>query len=404
MQVAHGLPTFAALRSRREAEHAFYRLENIINVNSRKTNNCLVTTGGKVPLKRSSFSASGGLVGFLCPYTVVEIVHAAGFFPVRVRVPNSSRELADAYLPPNFCPYLRHIVDLGVRGGLADYDSIVVSHTCDGARRTRDILDVHGKDTDIFFLDLPKRNDPDAVAYFASRLAEMARFFEERSGRRITEEGLENAIALYEKNRGLLEKIYILRELYPSAMSAAQTARLLDFNVSGCVVEANEWLRREAGRIEREGPAAEDGGKKRVFVTGNLLDFESYLAEIEEAGGLVSGDDLCFGGRYYPGRVDTDADPLYALAKRYLSRVPCGRMERYTERFDRLIEAVGRAGARGVVYLGLKFCDNFLTDYPLLKKRLDKEKIPSLFIESEFYPAGTGQLRTRMEAFIEMLP
>jgi benzoyl-CoA reductase/2-hydroxyglutaryl-CoA dehydratase subunit BcrC/BadD/HgdB len=287
---------------------------------------------------------------------------------------------------------------------LADYDSIVVAHTCDGARRTRDVLDAHGKNTELFFLDLPKRDNQDVVAYFASRLAEMVRFFENRSGRRISAEGLEKAIALYEKNRSLLENIYSLRERYPEAMGAAHTAQLLDFNVSGPVTEANEMLLREADRMEREGPTTGDGGKKRVFVTGNLIDFSSYLAEIEEAGGLVAGDDFCFGGRYHPGRIDRDTEPLAALAKRYLSRVPCGRMERYTERFDRLIETVVRAGARGVIYLGLKFCDNFLTDYPLLKKKLDQENIPSLFIESEFFPAGTGQLRTRLEAFIEMLP
>jgi len=187
-------------------------------------------------------------------------------------------------------------------------------------------------------------------------------------------------------------------------LSGKEMARILDFNVSVPVREANDRLRQAADRMEREGPAAgNDTGRKRVFVTGNLIHFGSYLAEIDEAGGVVAGDDLCFGGRYYQGTVDLGNDPLVALAARYLSRVPCGRMERYTDRFDRLVEIVERTGARGVVYLGLKFCDNFLTDYPLLKKRLDERKIPSLFCESEFYPAGTGQLRTRVEAFIEML-
>ncbi|MBN2324730.1 MAG: 2-hydroxyacyl-CoA dehydratase [Spirochaetes bacterium] len=351
-----------------------------------------------------SFSGFLGLTGYLCPYTVIEIIHAAGFVPVRVFVPNTSRELADAYLPPNFCPYLRHVVDLGVRKELTRYDSIVVSHTCDGARRTRDVLDAYGPGTGLFFLDLPKRDDRDAVTYFASQLARMVRFFEQRSGHRITEKRLREAVTLYEENRRLLGRIYTLRESYPALLSGKQTAELLDFNVSVPVSEANERLRQTAVRMEREGrDAGNERQGKRVFVTGNLLDFESYLAEIEEAGGVIAGDDFCFGGRYYPGSIDRDGDSLLALAARYLSRVPCGRMERYAERFDRLVEAVERTGARGVVYLGLKFCDNFLTDYPLLKRRLDEKGVPSLFCECEFYPAGTGQLRTRVEAFIEML-
>jgi len=353
-------------------------------------------------------------VGFLCPYTVEEIVHAAGFVPVRISPLRSSRELADAYLPANFCPYLRHVVDLGVRGAFSEYRSVVVAHSCDGARRVIDVLREYTSGVDLFFLDLPKRADESAVSYFRGQLVRMARFFEELSGKPVSEKDLRSAIDLYNENRRLLERIYTLRESSPSMVSSETMARVLEINMVNSKERTNPLLERTIEEFESsamsssdetsEDVSSEDSqGRKRVFVSGNLLDYGSFLSEIERAGGAVVGDDFCFGGRYYRGEVDPGEDPLQALARRYLSRVPCGRMEHYKDRFDRLIERVNLSKARGVVYLGLKFCDNFLTDYPILKVRLDGIGIPSLFLESEYFPAGTGQLRTRIEAFIEMI-
>lgn len=348
-------------------------------------------------------------MGFLCPYTVEEIVHAAGFVPVRISPPRSSRELADAYLPANFCPYLRHVVDLGVRGAFSDYRSVVVAHSCDGARRVIDVLREYVSGLELFFLDLPKRADESAVSYFRGQLVRMTRFFEELSGKPVSKKDLISTIDLYNENRRLLERIYTLRESSPSMVSSETMARVIEINVVNSKERTNPLLERTIEELENSAISSADvssedsQGKKRIFVSGNLLDYGSFLSEIEGAGGAVVGDDFCFGGRYYCGEVDPGEDPLQALARRYLLRVPCGRMENYKDRFDRLIERVNLSKARGVVYLGLKFCDNFLTDYPILKVRLDELGIPSLLLESEYFPAGTGQLRTRIEAFIEMI-
>jgi benzoyl-CoA reductase subunit C len=344
-------------------------------------------------------------VGFLCPYTVEEIVHAAGFTPVRISPPRSSRELADAYIPANFCPYLRHVVDLGVRGAFSEYRSVIVAHSCDGARRAIDVLREYTSGVDLFFLDLPKRADESAVSYFRGQLVRMTRFFEELSGKPVSDKDLRSAIDLYNENRRLLERIYTLRESSPSMVSSETMVRLLEVNAVNSKERTNPLLERTIEELESSviSSTVDSQGKKRIFVSGNLLDYGSFLSEIEAAGGAVVGDDFCFGGRYYCGEADPGEDPLQALARRYLSRVPCGRMENYKDRFDRLVERVNLSKARGVVYLGLKFCDNFLTDYPILKVRLDGVGIPSLLLESEYFPAGTGQLRTRIEAFIEMI-
>jgi benzoyl-CoA reductase/2-hydroxyglutaryl-CoA dehydratase subunit BcrC/BadD/HgdB len=383
----------------------FYRLMAIIKVNFQIINYFIFGDGDIQEFDiRIDHESDSGRVGFLCPYTVEEIIHAGGFIPVRISPQYPTREFADAYLPANFCPYLRHVVDLGVKGAFREYMSVVVAHTCDGARRIYDILNTYVRGVDFIFLDIPKRTDQTAVFYFREQLLRMVQFFERRSGKSIRMEHIRGAIALYNENRELLERIYSLRGMAPFIMSSEEAAGILEINAMSSKERTTPLLRSIVESIERSDlHSVKFTDRKRVFVSGNLLDYKSYLGEIERAGGEVVGDDFCFGGRYYSGKVATGDDPLLELSKRYLSRIPCGRMEQYQERFDYIVGRVRLSNATGVIYLGLKFCDNFLTDYPLLKKRLDEEGIPSLFLESEYFPAGTGQLRTRVEAFIEMI-
>ena len=73
------------------------------------------------------------------------------------------------------------------------------------------------------------------------------------------------------------------------------------------------------------------------------------------------------------------------------------------DRFDFLLDEVRRTGAHGIIYTSLKFCDHFLVDYPALKEILDRRGIPSLFLEGEYFSFAAGQVKTRVEAFLELL-
>jgi benzoyl-CoA reductase/2-hydroxyglutaryl-CoA dehydratase subunit BcrC/BadD/HgdB len=125
---------------------------------------------------------------------------------------------------------------------------------------------------------------------------------------------------------------------------------------------------------------------------------------IEEAGGLVVGDDLCTGSRSFSGLIDTAAAPLIGIAGRYRERVVCPAKHRgLTDRADHLVRLVRDKEASGVIFFLLKFCDPHAFDLPYLREALEKERIPSLLIEVEEKLPADGQLRTRFEAFMEML-
>jgi benzoyl-CoA reductase/2-hydroxyglutaryl-CoA dehydratase subunit BcrC/BadD/HgdB len=118
----------------------------------------------------------------------------------------------------------------------------------------------------------------------------------------------------------------------------------------------------------------------------------------------VVGDDLCTGSRYFSGMIDEKTDPVTALAERLLERVVCpAKHGGLTDRADHLIRLAREKRAQGVVFFLLKFCDPHAFDYPYLKEALDRAGISSMVIEVEDRLPSDGQLRTRFEAFIEMI-
>ncbi len=343
-----------------------------------------------------------GRIGIFCPYAVVELIDAGNFVPVRLIPRDPTIRKADGYLPNSLCSYLRHIVDLAMRGELQDFSCILFNHSCDGSRRAYDVFRSYLGEMPSIFVDIPKKNDELSAWYFYEELKRIRQFFEELSHTSITDSALSKSIERYNENRQLLRELYELRARFPSLLNSEIMISVLDANVILSKERANALLRSLCDDIQRNASTGHEKVKKKVFVSGNIFDALPLLRFIEECGGQITGDDFCFGGRYAQTHI-LDTDPLYALAQGYLKKMPCGRMEDYSRRFDFIIEEMQKHSTRGLIYSSLKFCDNFLVDYPALKEKLDGLGIPSLFIEGEYFSLNTGQIKTRIEAFIEML-
>jgi len=342
-----------------------------------------------------------GKVGILCPYTVEEIIDASGFVPFRLIPQRPSLDIADAYLPNNLCSYLRHVVDMIIKGDIKDLECIIMNHSCDASRRVFDILSYYVPGIRSYFLDIPRKWDSDSHEYFHHLLLNFTSFLEEVSGSIITDECLRESVKVYNENRRLLRKLYSLRARVPHLLDSRFMVAIMNENMGRPKGEMNKILDSLLSQIDTTGKDARRG--KRVFVSGGLIDPFPMLRFIEEAGGQVVGDDFCFGGRYSSELVEENEEPVRALSKRYLVKVPCGRMERNAERFHYIIDEMKKYEAESLIYVSLKFCDNFLIDYHHFKKILDQEHIPSLFLESEYFSMGKGQLETRIEGFLEML-
>lgn len=141
------------------------------------------------------------------------------------------------------------------------------------------------------------------------------------------------------------------------------------------------------------------------MVTGSVLTNPDFIKSIEDQGALVVTDELCTSTRYWsdPVVLDGDTPPLQAISQRYLNNFPCARMFPSDERFNRILDLARDFRVDGVISQIIRYCVPYAHDLPLLTQRLQAQGIPTLSLDVEYGTSGSGQIQTRVQAFLEML-
>ena len=143
----------------------------------------------------------------------------------------------------------------------------------------------------------------------------------------------------------------------------------------------------------------------RIFLSGNGVLFEDEIIPIiENCDCIIAGDDISTGFEFYSSLVQSDStDPLLALAKRYLRQNLSGRMIPEAYRIKTIIEICKKRKIKGIINNCLKFCDSYSVTADIFKEEMYKEGIPVLNLERDFSQSFIGQLKTRVEAFLEII-
>jgi len=165
----------------------------------------------------------------------------------------------------------------------------------------------------------------------------------------------------------------------------------------------NEWLRSLLDELSMRGNSHKS--RSRLMVAGSVMTNPEFIESIEELGGLVVTDELCTGTRYWsdPVVLDRNITPLEAISQRYLNNFPCARMFPSDERFNRILDLARDFKVDGVISQIIRYCVQYAHDLPLLTERLKEQGIPVLALDVEYGTSGSGQIRTRVQAFLEML-
>ena len=158
----------------------------------------------------------------------------------------------------------------------------------------------------------------------------------------------------------------------------------------------------------READAA-NRWRARVVVVGSELDDYDFDEIMENARCYVAADRYCFGS--IPGRQQiplTDDEPaLDQVCRYYLETNQCPRFmshEKIQQRRDLIRDLVRDYKADGLVIEQAKFCDFWGYERTLNTQVMQEEYgIPTLGIDREYVVRGSGQLATRMQAFVESL-
>lgn len=346
------------------------------------------------------------VVGYFCCYIPDEIIHAAGILPFRISARGHKETTkADAYLSRLNCSSARCILDSALENGYEFSDGIVAFNSCDHMRRMYDNWKYKASSNQyLHFLSIPHHTDEDAVKWFAKELKNFKQSLEEYFEVQITNDKIKASIKIYNEMRDLLRKLYEARKEEAPKIGGAE---VLTITTAATAIPKEEFNKMLKQFLEELPNRESIEGRPRLILIGSVLDEPDYVKIIEDLGGLVVTDSLCFGTRYFWDMPDTSKDPLENLANKYLRKSPCPRMidenSNFQAREKFMLKMIKEFHVDGVIFENMKFCDFWSGERYLTEKHFKELGIPILNLEREYFTSGIGQMKTRVQAFLEVL-
>lgn len=344
-------------------------------------------------------------IGYFCTYTPVEIIRAAGYHPVRIK--GSSEENGaggESLLCSNICSYIKTLTDEKLAGNLDHLEGIVFANSCDGMRRLYDAWIRIDKGTKFnYFLDIPKNSDEASVQYFADEIQTFKEGMENHFKLKIQNEDINRSITLY---NGMRDKVTVFLQKQWNGYvghSGYEIYTLLKKGINAVPEKFQDYVSSLTSLMKKIGDVPEKDPVPKLFIWGSILENEEIIKMIEDAGARVVSEDLCTGSRYFDKKVEITDNPYKSISERYLKRSPCSRMVDVFGRIKGIVSLIERRAISGAIYHSLKFCDHTLYDYPLVKEEFERKSIPLLHINCDNSTKSEGQIKTRIEAFIEQL-
>lgn len=352
----------------------------------------------------------GRVVGYACLLTPVEVLDAAGLLPYRIKAHGAARtDHADARLSRFNCGFCRSCLQLALDGAFDGFDGLIETNGCDQLRGMFENWQHAAPARWFHYLKVPHVVTPEALEYFARELRRLAAALERGFGVAVTDDGLTAALERQERIREKLLHLASLREQSRPAVSGAEALALVIAGGSLAPAAYDDALGEALAGFERRG-GGQAPPRRRLLLGGAATDELDLVRDLEDLGGAVVIDTLCFGARAAP--VASAAlpswwrdDPLRALAERTLRGATCPRMvDDFPRRLSLVLDGVQRAAVDGVVLVHNTFCDLHGIDNMHLRLELEARGVPVLTIEKAYGAAADrGRIRTRVQAFLERI-
>jgi benzoyl-CoA reductase/2-hydroxyglutaryl-CoA dehydratase subunit BcrC/BadD/HgdB len=359
------------------------------------------------------------VIGYFCMFAPIELIIAAGAIPVRV---NSgwydTSKIGDRIVPVEVCPVIRSTIGakmIGLSPFLELSDAMISVLTCDGMTKLSEILSDYKP---VWAMPLPRVKDaPHSLEFWRDEVTAMKKQIEKFTGNKITGKKLRKAIELIQKATKAFRRLQELRKDPPVIMGrdAMLVNQAFLWDDIKRWTEKTEALCDELEQRVKEKKWVCPPDTPRVMVTGTPIfwpDNWKLPSLVEEASpqGVIVADELCSGERllYDPVGVDewTLHDMFRAISERYLmaSTCPCFTSKVGNEdRINWLLNKVKERNVDGVIYYVVRGCMLYAMEYTRVKRVLDRLNIPVYYLDTEYTREDVGQLKTRVEAFLEML-
>jgi len=353
------------------------------------------------------------LIGYVCSFVPVEMITAAGCIPFRIRGDvGEPITKGDTLLETIVCPFVRSCFDLAVKGKYDFLSGVAIPHACDSMTRSYPVWSYSLELPYSHFINIPSVVKESSFEFFNEILKTFKQSLEEYVGKEISNDDLADAIKLHNANRDKAKAIYEFRKADPPLLTGVELTKIITVGTSLPVEEANALFDEVLEELGQRSESPVEKGP-RILVDGACVDNFELIKIIEDSGANVVVDTICNGTRDAFPHTDEGGDPIDALAHRYLDKINCPKTYRNNEAGTFEGDIASRFGdigkfskdfkVDGAVLYVYKYCDPFGFEVPARKAYYESINVPLLYLE-DLYSTGTiGQLKTRVQAFLEMI-
>ena len=354
-------------------------------------------------------------VGYTCYHLPEPLLNLDNCFSVRLRAPRTgSLDLSTYYMSNYLCGYSKALVERGIEGGYNFLSALAGGETCSEMNRALEHFEllrlVDKPDFFVSFIDVPFKITPHGLAHYENQIVKkLLEPLHQRFGTDISDAAVRKAVEEHNQVCRVLTEIGDLRRLDAPPVTGYEYHVLC--MVSYCCPKALilPKLKETLEEIKTREPDGKDAYRARVVVVGSEVDDTDFTKTVEQSGALIVADRFCFGS--LPGRqeipLNDEESALSQVCRFYQQSSQCPRYmakDKVVERRRYAYELVKKYKADGVIYEQLKFCEFWGYERPLASHILTEEYgVPTVCIDRQYTGNASGQLRTRVQAFVESL-
>lgn len=351
----------------------------------------------------------GKVVGTFCVFVPEEIIVAAKALSVGLCAGSQFWiEDGEKVLPRNMCPLIKAFMGAKI-GGTCPYfqscDMVIGETTCDGKKKAWEILDEY---VPVHVMDLPQMKRDKDFKKWGEEINDLIKKVEEITSNKITVEALKEGIRVTNAKRKALKRLYDLRKYKPSPISGLDCLLITQIAFYDDPKRFTEKVHELCDELEERIKNSQESNKKRILITGTPMALPNWKLHsiIESLDAEVVVEETCTGTRYFEGEVSEEGETLEELIKnladRYLN-INCACFTPNTGRIDDIIKYTKEYGADGVIDTNLSFCHTYAVEHRDVEANLKEKNIPIMHIETDYSTEDSGQIKTRVEAFLEMI-
>ncbi len=353
------------------------------------------------------------IIGSYCVFVPEEIVLAGGATLVGLcSGADFVVEEVEKYLPRNTCSLIKS--SFGFKLGrvcpyLESADMIVGENTCDGKKKAYETF--AGMVDNLYVMDLPQVKSGQGRALLKEEFERFKTAVEELTGNKITVEALKEGIKVVNAKRAALHRLAILRKADPapiSGLDALLANQVFFYDKPARFTESVNKICDELEVRIKENQGAFPLKTPRILISGCPMAVPNWKLPwiIETSGAVIVGEESCVGERGTRNLTNDSGQSMdelmEAITDRYF-KVDCAIFTPNRDRSDHIVEMAKAYGANGVIHYGLQFCQPYIMESIPVENTLEDLGIPCMRIETDYGMEDLGQLKTRVEAFIEQI-